>query len=107
MIPACGQGAIGIEVRNEKAITGFVSAINHQRTYQEISIERDLLARIGGGCHMPVGIHAVISGNTVKLYISMGNRDNKITLHNLYAGNSKNTEALISKVFLKTQGIPK
>ncbi len=105
MIPACGQGAIGVEVRDEKDFTGFVAAINHPQTFHEITIERDLLARIGGGCHMPVGIHTIISGNTVKLYISMGNSDNRILLHNLYTGNIKNTGDLISKVFLKTKNI--
>ena len=101
MIPACGQGAIGIEIRDEEWARRFVEPINHGQTLREIEIERTLLARIGGGCHMPLGIHSVIAGNTVKLHVSLGNGDGQMLLHNLYTGNVKNVEALISKVLSK------
>lgn len=107
MTPACGQGAIGIEVRDEKVFTKFIAAVNDERSFREVSIERDLLARIGGGCHMPVGIHSAITGNTVKLYISVGNSEDKALLHNLYAGNIKDTDALVAKVFLKIKNVMK
>lgn len=101
MIPSCGQGAIGIEVRDEKDTIKFLTPINNKRSYREIAIERDLLARIGGGCHLPLGIHSVIIGNTVRLYISMGKDDGTLFIHNLFTGNKNNIEALITKVFLK------
>jgi hydroxymethylbilane synthase len=62
MIPSCGQGAIGIEVRDEKDTIKFLTPINNKRSHREIAIERDLLARIGGGCHLPLGIHSAIIG---------------------------------------------
>lgn len=103
MIPPCGQGAIGIEVREEKDILEFLAPLNNKRSFREIAIERTLLAKIGGGCHLPLGIHSTIIGNTVRLYISMGKDDGTLFIHNLFTGNKNNIEALISKVFLKVK----
>jgi len=103
MVPSCGQGAIGIEVREEKDTMKLLTPLNNRRSYREIAIERDLLAKIGGGCHLPLGIHSAIIGNTVRLYISMGKDDGTLFIHNLFTGNKNNIEALIKKVFLKVK----
>jgi hydroxymethylbilane synthase len=106
MIPSCGQGAIGIEIRNEKDALKLLEPMNDKHSFFEVAIERTLLAKIGGGCHLPLGIHAVIAGNTVKLYISMGEDDGTLFIHKLYAGNINNIDALISKVFSKLKTGP-
>lgn len=106
MIPSCGQGAIGIEIRNEKDVLKLVAPINDEHSFFEVAIERMLLAKIGGGCHLPLGIHSVIAGNTAKLYISMGEDDGTLFIHKLYAGNTNNIEALIAKVFSKLKKTP-
>ncbi len=101
MIPSCGQGAIGIEVRKEKEALKLLEPINDEHSFREIAIERTLLARIGGGCHLPLGIHTVITGNTVKIFISMGEDNGTLFIHNLYTGSINNIDALISKVLSK------
>ena len=101
MIPSCGQGAIGIEIRNEKDTLKLLAPVNNEHSFLEVAIERMLLAKIGGGCHLPLGIHTVITGNTVKLYISMGEDDGTLFIHKLYAGNINNIDALITKVYSK------
>ncbi|MBS1238420.1 MAG: hemC [Deltaproteobacteria bacterium] len=101
MIPSCGQGAIGIEIRKEEETLKLLAPINDEHSFHEVAIERMLLARIGGGCHLPLGIHAAINGNTVKLYISMGEDNGTLFIHKLYTGNINNTDALIKKVFSK------
>jgi hydroxymethylbilane synthase len=106
MIPSCGQGAIGIEIRNEKDALKLLAPINDEHSFFEVAIERMLLAKIGGGCHLPLGIHSVIAGNTAKLYISMGEDDGTLFIHKLYAGNTNNIEALITKVFSKLKKSP-
>ena len=106
MIPSCGQGAIGIEIRDEKDALKLLAPINDEHSFREVAIERTLLAKIGGGCHLPLGIHAVITGNTAKLYISMGEDDGTLFIHKLYAGNTNNIDALISKVFSKLKTGP-
>ena len=106
MIPSCGQGAIGIEIRNEKDALKLLAPVNDEHSFLEVAIERMLLAKIGGGCHLPLGIHTVITGNTVKLYISMGEDDGTLFIHKLYAGNINNIDALITKVFSKLKTDP-
>ena len=106
MIPSCGQGAIGIEIRNEKDALKLLAPVNDEHSFLEVAIERMLLAKIGGGCHLPLGIHTVITGNTVKLYISMGEDDGTLFIHKLYAGNINNIDALITKVFSKLKKDP-
>ena len=101
MIPSCGQGAIGVEIRKEKETMKLLEPINDEQSFREVTIERALLGRIGGGCHLPLGIHTVITGNTVKLYISMGEDNGILFIHKLYTGNINNIDALITKVFSK------
>lgn len=102
MIPSCGQGAIGIEIRAEEDAKKLLEDLNDEKTFQEISIERKLLKMIGGGCHLPLGIHASISSdNAVLLYISMGGEDNRLSIHEHYAGDTENIPLLISEAFQK------
>ncbi len=101
MVPSCGQGAIGIEIRTEEDAGKLLETLNDEKTFREISIERTLLKMIGGGCHLPLGIHASISGNTVLLYISMGGEDSKLSIHEHYTGHTEGIPLLITEVFHK------
>ena len=56
MIPAAGQGAIGIEVRDEDPVTQkLLEPLNHALTEVAVRAERIFLQGMGGGCHAPVG----------------------------------------------------
>ncbi|MBA4389319.1 MAG: hydroxymethylbilane synthase [Syntrophus sp. (in: bacteria)] len=101
MIPSCGQGAIGIEIRAEEDAVKLLEALNDEKTFREVSVERTLLKMIGGGCHLPLGIHVSISGNTVLLYISMGAEDNRLSIHEQHTGHIEGIPLLISEVFHK------
>lgn len=62
MIPAVGQAAIGLEIReNDAAIQEIVDRLNHRDTWQCIRAERAFLNTMGGGCQSPVAAHATIS----------------------------------------------
>jgi hydroxymethylbilane synthase len=75
MVPPSGQGAIGLETRrNDKALT-LLGAINHEKSHAEVSIERSLQALIGGGCQIPLGINAQVSGGEVALRVVLGRED--------------------------------
>lgn len=55
MVPAAGQGVIGVEVRvGDERMRGLVSFLNHPVTLTELSAERAFLKRLGGGCQVPV-----------------------------------------------------
>ena len=55
MLPAVGQGAIGVEIRaDDAAIATLVAAIDHERSTLCVTAERALLSRLGGTCHTPI-----------------------------------------------------
>ncbi len=64
MLPAVGQGALAIEVRNDNDKTiEFLQPLHHQQTAQATSAERALLGRLEGGCQVPIGIYARVEMN--------------------------------------------
>ena len=68
MLPCVGQGAIGIEIReDDERIAKICERLNHLNTFHAVTAERAFLRAMGGGCQSPVGAHAVISGANVAL----------------------------------------
>jgi porphobilinogen deaminase len=68
MLPCVGQGAVGIEVREQdERITAICERLNHYDTLQCVTAERAFLAEMGGGCQSPVAAYAEISGNEIHM----------------------------------------
>ena len=67
--PAVGQGAIGIETRDNDAVTRMrVNAINDVDTLVAITAERAFLAVLDGSCRTPIAGHARVVGDTVRFH---------------------------------------
>ena len=61
MVPAPGQGALGIEIReDDDGMREFLNAINNVDAELAVATERAVLDRLGGGCQVPIGVHASI-----------------------------------------------
>jgi hydroxymethylbilane synthase len=70
MLPCVGQGAIGIEIREQDERIGAVCArLNHAETYHCVTAERAFLRGMGGGCQSPVAAHAEIEGGQVRMRV--------------------------------------
>jgi hydroxymethylbilane synthase len=68
MLPCVGQGAIGIEIREEdERLATVCERLNHFNTLQAVTAERAFLAAMGGGCQSPVAAHAEVVGETLKM----------------------------------------
>ncbi|HZG53845.1 MAG TPA: hydroxymethylbilane synthase [Pyrinomonadaceae bacterium] len=68
MLPAVGQGALGIETRaNDPRTAALVSLLEHAPTRAACTAERALLFALGGGCQVPIAAHAVVAGDTLRL----------------------------------------
>ncbi|MEM9588626.1 MAG: hydroxymethylbilane synthase, partial [Planctomycetota bacterium] len=64
MLPAPGQGALGIECRSDDVATvTALQTIDHQPTHASVMVERKLLAKLQGGCLAPIAAHASVSFN--------------------------------------------
>ncbi len=63
MLPAVGQGALGIETRaGDEETNTLVARLDHAETHAAVVAERALLRQLGGGCQIPIAAHAVVSG---------------------------------------------
>ncbi len=61
VLPAVGQGALGIEVREvDNATKNRVAPLHHERTAVAVRAERALLQELEGGCQVPIGAYARI-----------------------------------------------
>ena len=68
MLPAVGQGALCIEIRqNDPEIEPIIAALNHQETWTVVMGERAFLNRLEGGCQVPIAAHGKIEQNTFTL----------------------------------------
>jgi hydroxymethylbilane synthase len=64
--PAPGQGALAIETRAEDEAARVCSVLNHMPTEQAVVCERTVLAALGGGCQLPVGVFAQPDGSDMQ-----------------------------------------
>jgi hydroxymethylbilane synthase len=68
MLPAVGQGAIGLECRSQDEETKhFVEALNHGDTFACITAERAMLLALGGGCLVPIGALSSVANGVLGL----------------------------------------
>ena len=59
MVPAVGQGALAIEVReNDDRVEKLLLPLNDASATAEITAERTVLENLGGGCQVPIGAYA-------------------------------------------------
>ena len=69
ILPAVGQGAIAIELRAEDIETAqLINAINDTGTWLETTAERAFLARLEGGCQVPIACLAQTFGRRLKIH---------------------------------------
>jgi len=66
-VSAVAQGALGIEARDDSEIRSLLAFMHDAKTYAEVSAERSLLERLGGGCHVPIGARARVNGDGLKM----------------------------------------
>ena len=68
VLPAVGQGAIGIEWRtNDETTQQLIAPLNDKDTSLCVLTERAFSRRLNGGCQLPIASHAVIENNQIKV----------------------------------------
>ena len=80
IVPAVGQGALGVEVRaSDDQTRRLLRAVDHKPTRAAVSAERAVLAALGGGCQVPLGAHARVSddGSVVRLLAVVASLDGR------------------------------
>ncbi len=76
MIPAVGQGALAVQTRsNDASVRGVVERLDDAQTRSAVLAERAFLARLEGGCQVPIAGHATLDGEVVRLVGFVGTPD--------------------------------
>jgi len=92
-IPAVGQGAVGIECReDDNGISDLLTPLNHAPTQTCVSAERAANARLEGGCHVPVAAYATLDGDDLNLNGMVGTVDGTRQLRSQASGKSDQAE---------------
>lgn len=97
MLPQAGQGALGIEIRNDDADTrNLVKILDEADSRMTIEAERALLSGLGGGCQVPIGVYAKIEGEKIIVKAGVFSIDGKTAIRDEASGN-KNEAVTIGK----------
>jgi hydroxymethylbilane synthase len=73
MIPAAGQGALGIEVREDATdLRALLTQTIHLPTFLSAHAERAVSRALGGSCSMPLAAHAVWDGASLRMDAALG-----------------------------------
>jgi len=95
MLPAVGQGALGIEIRSDNKIANeIVKSIHHENTYVTVLAERALLKTLEGGCQVPIGAFAEVKQNGLFIDALVGSLDGSLTFRKKIRGSKKYPEKL-------------
>ena len=99
MLPAVGQGVLGIEIKNTNKIAErIIRSIHDENTFAAATAERALLKKLEGGCQIPIGAFAEVRKNGLYLTGLVASIDGDITLTKTLRGSKKNPEVLGKKL---------
>jgi len=95
LVPAIGQGAIGIECReNDENTREMMHFLNHSETARCITAERTVNQLLGGDCNTPIGAYAIEHHNQLQLIAMLGNLAGTQILKSSATGDSHRPEKL-------------
>jgi len=81
MLPAAGQGALGIEVRSDRLdVTQALAPLVHQPTWLRIAAERAVSRAMGGSCSMPLAAYATLEQGVLVLEAAWGDVAGRLEL---------------------------
>jgi len=95
MLPAVGQGALCIEIREDDARTAaMVATLDHPATHHAITGERAFLKRLQGGCHVPIAGYGCVAGEQVTLTGLVASIDGKTLIRHSLLGSVTSAEKI-------------
>ena len=95
MVPALGQGALGIEIRQDhQEMVALVEKVSHSDSFLEVKAERAFLKALGGGCQVPVGGLARVQGEGLTLVGAVFSPDGLKAVRREIAGPKQAAERL-------------
>lgn len=98
-LPAVGQGAVGIECRNDDAeLIKLLAPLNHAETAVRVRCERAMNAKLNGGCQVPIGSFATLQKQQITLKGLVGSPDGATLLQAVATGTLDQAEIVGEQV---------
>ena len=98
-LPAVGQGALAIECRTDDAeVRQMLDFLNDQPTVYATAAERAFLGLLEGGCQVPIGVHADVNGEQIKIEAIIAALDGSTVLRDTIEGAAVDAVALGQKL---------
>lgn len=95
ILPAVGQGAIGLEAREGDAETlELLAVLDHPTTRIRVLAERALNHRLNGGCQVPIACHGIVEGENLYLRALVGEPDGSNIISGEIRGSINDAEQL-------------
>jgi hydroxymethylbilane synthase len=95
ILPAVGQGAVGLEARiGDEETLELLSVLNHDDTADRVIAERALNHRLEGGCQVPIASYAMLDGDTLHLQALVGEPDGSKIIQGDISGHRSEGERL-------------
>lgn len=95
ILPAIGQGAIGIQARTgDKDVLEMITSLNDETTQQQVETERVVSRRLFGGCQLPIAAYAEIDQERIMISGMVGRVDGSEIIKDSVNGNLQDREAL-------------
>ncbi len=95
LLPAAGQGALCIEIRdNDAKTTAAVSCLDHFRTRRVVLGERAFLHRLQGGCQVPIAAYGKTDGTSICLAGLVASLDGKNIIRDSVSGPEAHAESM-------------
>lgn len=94
-LPAVGQGALAIEARTaDDEVRSMLEFLNDLPTKQSTDAERGFLGLLEGGCQVPIGVHADVAGEQIKIEAIIAALDGSTVLRDTITGKVEDAVAL-------------
>lgn len=95
ILPANGQGAVGIECRvDDTQVQQLLAVLEHSETRYRVLAERAMNRALEGGCQVPIGAYAEVTGDTIHLKGLVGSLDGNDIITGEIKGSVNDSEIL-------------
>jgi hydroxymethylbilane synthase len=94
-LPAVGQGALGLEIReNDRDTLNIISKLESAESRHAISAERALMKKLEGGCQVPIGALATVQDSTLIMEATVASLDGQESVRSNIQGRTQEAREL-------------
>ena len=95
MLPAVGQGALGLQIREgDNKTNELISVLHNPNIFAAVSCEIAFLRELQGGCQVPIAAHAIVKPNGIWLKAYIGSVDGTEAMRGYVRGSKYHAEEL-------------